>query len=140
MKAVASDGFSSAASSVYGTIPVSASETPMYSSVTSASPPKMPSGSVRCGSLTSSADVATMSKPMKAKNTSAAPDSTPATPYFAGSAPVAQDSSDCDHPSAPPPSAGTAGGPIRTRVAQSNKGNRTQKNNARTRGGGKVGQ
>src|SRR3546814_11637992 len=89
MKAVASDGFSSAASSVYGTIPVSASETPMYSSVTRASPPQMPSGSVRCGSLTSSADVATTSKQLKPTNTSAAPDSTPAKTYFSATAPVA---------------------------------------------------
>src|SRR3546814_8674598 len=47
---------------------------------------------------------------MKAKNTSAAPESTPAMPYFAGSAPVAHDSSDCDNACAPPPSAGIAGG------------------------------
>ena len=45
----------------------------MYSSVTRARPPKMPRGSVFCGFLTSSAEVATTSKPMKAKNTSAAP-------------------------------------------------------------------
>src|SRR5690606_14335606 len=108
--AVASDGFSASASRVYGTMPVSANATPMYSRVTSARPPKMPSGSVRCGSFTSSADVATTSKPMNAKNTSAAPESTPAIPYFAGAAPVAHDSSDCDQASALPPSVRMAGG------------------------------
>src|SRR3546814_1429372 len=56
---------------------------------------------------------------MKAKNTSAAPDSTPAMPYFAGSAPVAHDSSDCDHACAPPPSAGIAGGTNGDRLAAS---------------------
>src|SRR3546814_10997416 len=111
MKAVASDGFSSAASSVYGTIPVSASEPPMYSSVPSARPPKMPSGSVRCGPSTSSADVATTSKPMKAQHTSAAPDSTPATPHFAGPAPAAPDCRDRDPATAPPPPDGTPRAP-----------------------------
>src|SRR3546814_16578299 len=105
----------------------------MYSNGTSAMPPKMPSGSVRCGSLTSSADVATTSKPMKAKNTSAAPDSTPATPYFAGSAPVAQDSSDCDHASAPPPSAGTAGGTNGDRLAASKEVKQTTIKNSTMR-------
>ena len=61
--------------------------TRMYSTVTIARPPRMPRGTVRCGSLVSSAVVATTSKPMNAKNTSAAPDSTPITPYAVGSSP-----------------------------------------------------
>src|SRR3546814_7317793 len=40
-------------------------------------------------------------------------------PYFAGSAPVAHDSSDCDHACAPPPSAGIAGGTNGDRLAAS---------------------
>src|SRR5690606_24852328 len=50
------------------------------------------------------------SKPMKAKNTSAAPDSTPAIPYFAGTAPVAHENSDCDQTSASVPAVGADGG------------------------------
>ena len=47
----------------------------------------MPRGTVRCGSLVSSAVVATTSKPMNAKNTSAAPDRMPMTPYAVGCSP-----------------------------------------------------
>ncbi|CPU67332.1 Uncharacterised protein [Mycobacteroides abscessus] len=48
--------------------------------MTIARPPRMPRGRVRCGSLASSAVVATTSNPMKAKNTSAAPARRPMTP------------------------------------------------------------
>ncbi|MNV78061.1 hypothetical protein D3C71_1715310 [compost metagenome] len=91
-------------------MPVSASVTRMYSSVTSARPPKMPRGRLRCGSRTSSAEVATTSKPMNAKNTSAAPEITPVQPYWLGTAPVSQDSSGWVQASAPTPPGPASGG------------------------------
>ncbi len=83
-------------------MPVSASDTRMYSTVTMARPPKMPRGSVFCGFLTSSADVATTSKPMKAKKTRAAPAKMPSVPYCAGAAPVRKPKKDCLRTSAVP--------------------------------------
>ena len=69
----------------------------------------MPRGKVRCGSLTSSAEVATTSKPRKAKNTSAAPDTTPSQPYWLGAAPNSQASMGWPQASPVTPCATTGG-------------------------------
>ncbi len=62
----------------------------------------MPRGSVFCGFLTSSAEVATTSKPIKAKKTRAAPAKMPRVPYWAGAAPVRKPKKDCLRMSAVP--------------------------------------
>jgi hypothetical protein len=69
----------------------------------------MPRGMVRCGSLVSSAVVATTSNPMNAKNTRAAADRMPATPYVAGDQPSSHPNSDWRSAELPPTD-GCAGG------------------------------
>src|SRR3546814_20749712 len=61
-------------------MPVSSSETTMYSTVQIASEPRMPIGRSRCGLRVSSAAVETASKPRYAKKIVAAPVMNPTTP------------------------------------------------------------
>src|SRR5579871_928879 len=64
----------------YGTMPSSTTATAMYSTVQTASDPRMPIGMSRAGFFASCAAVDTASKPMYAKNITPAPRSTPLQP------------------------------------------------------------
>src|SRR2546423_13769325 len=68
-------------SSLYGTIPTRTADTTTYSSVQTASEPRMPIGMSRWGVFDSCAAVETVSNPMQAKNTRPAPRNTPDQPY-----------------------------------------------------------
>ena len=79
-KAVARDGLSRLARSLYDTMPVVTMATSVYMMMISAMPAPMPSGTLRFGLMVSSDAVATTSNPRNAKNTRAAPERMPGTP------------------------------------------------------------
>src|SRR6195952_1732021 len=105
------------ARSLYLTMPVSATVTRTYNTVTMASDPKIPRGRSLAGFLVSSAAVATMSNPMKAKNTRDAAASTPNTPKLDGATPVTNCHSGCSSGGLSVADAGAAGGVNGERLA-----------------------